>query len=182
MGHTFDKFRALLHDGEVSGEVGIKHIVNTKGTDSGHHALLGGKLSGKAQPLAPGGTDGRGNLNHHDFIRVAFPQQVDGGMGGQLIEPCGKPALPPEIGQPLPCGEKRLLGYLIGVRLVAAHAQGKAEHLVPIGCHQLLKGIGVSPPGARNDVFLILHFKSLLMPAVTRYTSSMVFIRTIWSL
>ena len=75
--------------------------------------------------------------------------------------------------------ECRLLRRLVGVGLVAAHAQGKAEHLIPIRDHQLLEGVGVAPPCPCDDVFLILHFKSLLMPAVTRYTSSMVFIRTI---
>ena len=100
-------------------------------------------------------------------------------MGGQLIEPCGKLAVAPEVGQAFPSREKGVLCRLVGVRLIAAHAQRQPEYLIPVGIHQLFESGGITLLRTGNGHVQFFHCKSLLIPAVTRYTSSMVFIRTI---
>ena len=83
------------------------------------------------------------------------PQMIHGGVGRQLIQPRGKPALAPKAGQPSPRRQKRLLGHLLGVlRPAAAHAQRQPVHRCLIRPHQLLKGGRVPATGLRHALFL----------------------------
>ena len=73
------------------------------------------------------------------------PQQVNGRVGGEPVEPGGEPRLPPEGGQGPPRGQKRLLGRVSRVLRIAAHAQGQAVYLVLMQAHQLGEGLLVAP-------------------------------------
>ena len=70
MGKALHELAALLHDGQVGGEVGIEHVVKTHDLQRRHHALGGGELGVKVEILRPGGADGRRHLHHHDAVRV----------------------------------------------------------------------------------------------------------------
>ncbi len=48
VGKALDELTALLHDGQVGGEVGVEHIVEAHGLQRRHHALRRGKLGVQA--------------------------------------------------------------------------------------------------------------------------------------
>ena len=73
------EFRPLLHDGQVGGEVGVKHIVKAQPAQDGGHALYGGLLPGHVEVLPPGGAHRGGHLDHGDLVRVG--QGVKGPLG-----------------------------------------------------------------------------------------------------
>ena len=108
-------------------------------------------------------------------------EPVDGGVGGQAVEPCGEAAGTAELRKCPPCGEKRLLGHVV-CRRFAAHPQGQTVYLCLIGFHQQAESFAIALLGAAQDVLFIVHRRSLLTPAATRYSSSSVVRRTICSL
>ena len=77
--------------------------------------------------------------------------------------------------------EKRLLGHVV-CRRFAAHPQGQTVYLCLIGFHQQAESFAIALLGAAQDVLFIVHRRSLLTPAATRYSSSSVVRRTICSL
>ena len=68
--HFIEKLAALLHDREVGGKVRVKDIVGARGAEGRCHASFGGKLLGKAQPLAPRSAHRRSDLQHDDLFRI----------------------------------------------------------------------------------------------------------------
>ena len=73
------EFAALFHNGQVGGEVGVKHIPEAHPPQGSHQPLDGGLLPGQTQALAPGGPDGGGNLHHRHQVLVA--EHVEGPLG-----------------------------------------------------------------------------------------------------
>ena len=65
LGEALHKLAALLHDGQVGGEGGVKHVPDPQGADGGGQAALRGLLRGQAQDLSPSGPDGGGDLEDH---------------------------------------------------------------------------------------------------------------------
>ena len=61
---------ALFHDGQVSGEVGIKDIVKAHRFQCCDHTLGGGKLGIQMVVLRPCGPYGRGDLHHRDLLGI----------------------------------------------------------------------------------------------------------------
>ena len=74
-----NQFGRFLHNGQVGGEVGVKHIVEAQCPQGGGHPVDGGQLPGQAQRLAPGRPHGGGDLHHSDLLRVG--QRVEGLLG-----------------------------------------------------------------------------------------------------
>ena len=83
-----DQLGALFHDGQVSREVGVKHLGKTETTQSRDHFAGGDGASRKVEFFAQGNADGRRGLNHDvlarvidgapDFVFVAdFSQRAD---------------------------------------------------------------------------------------------------------
>ena len=70
MGKALDKLAALLHNGEVGGEVGVVDIVKAQGFEGGDHAAGGGHVQGEAEVLRPGGANGGRYLHHGDDVGV----------------------------------------------------------------------------------------------------------------
>ena len=70
MGEALQKLAALLHDGQVGGKVGVKHVVEADLLQRRHHPLGGGELGVKVIVLRPRGADGRGHLHHGDLVGV----------------------------------------------------------------------------------------------------------------
>ena len=65
-------------------------------------------------------------------VALLPPQAVDGGVGGQAVQPCGEPAVAAEAGQAPPCGQERLLRRVLRQRrIAAAHTQRQPVHLLP---------------------------------------------------
>ena len=77
------------------------------------------------------------------------------------------------------------MGGLGGILGIPAHPQRQGEHPFLIQMDQRLEGVHIPVPGGGDQLLfprLLVHLKSLLIPFVTRYTSSSVFICTICSL
>ena len=55
-----DKLGALLHDGQVGGDVGVEHLVKAQAAQGGDHLALHVGADGHAEALAQGGADGGG--------------------------------------------------------------------------------------------------------------------------
>ena len=92
---AFEKFAALLHDGEVGGKVGVEHIVEAQLAQSSRHALGRGKLRRKVELLRPGRAHRRRDLHDRDGVGVvdgvkddsrvvALPQRRRGAMRDAL--------------------------------------------------------------------------------------------------
>ena len=92
---TLQKLAAFLHNGQVCGKIGVKHIVHTQCAEGGGHALFGGLLLGKAQAFAPGGAHRRRDLHDGDNVRIGnvpehllgvipLPQGAHGAVGDAL--------------------------------------------------------------------------------------------------
>ena len=63
--NTAQQLGALLHDGQVGGEVGVVDLVEAQTLQSGDHLAGDGSADGHAELLAQGCTDGGGSLDHH---------------------------------------------------------------------------------------------------------------------
>ena len=70
MGKAVHELTALLHNGEVGGKIGIKHVVKAHLLQGGDHALRRGELRRQMVVLCPGHPDGGGHLHHGDLIGV----------------------------------------------------------------------------------------------------------------
>ena len=80
MGEALDELAALLHDGEVGGEVGVEHIVEAHLLEGGDHPLGGGEPGRQSEGLGPGGTDGRRHLDHGDLLGIGQSLIDQGGV------------------------------------------------------------------------------------------------------
>ena len=81
---------------------------------------------------------------------------VDGGVGGQPVQPCGEARFPTKGGQPPPGGQECLLGHIGGVLLLTAHPQGQVVYLVLVLLHQLPEGVLIPGRGG-SDQLLFSH-------------------------
>ena len=90
-----EELAALLHNGQVGGKVGVKHILEAQPPQGGGHAAHGGLLPLQPKCLAPGGTDGGSHLDHGNLVRVGqggkgplgvvpLPQAAHGTVGDAL--------------------------------------------------------------------------------------------------
>ena len=70
VGEALHKLAALLHDGQVGGEIGVEYIVKAHLLQGGDHALGGGVLGLQVVVFRPGGPDRRGHLDHGDLLGV----------------------------------------------------------------------------------------------------------------
>ena len=70
MSKPLQELTALFHDGQVSGEVGIKDIVKAHRFQRCDHTLGGGKLGIQMVVLRPCGPYGRGDLHHRDLLGI----------------------------------------------------------------------------------------------------------------
>ena len=70
VGKTVDELTALLHDGQVGGEIGVEHIVEAHGLQSRDHTLRRGKLGVEVIVLRPGAAHGGRHLHHGDALRI----------------------------------------------------------------------------------------------------------------
>lgn len=111
-------------------------------------------------------------------------QQIHTGVGGQAVQPGGKAGFSPKGCKPLPGREKCLLRGLGRVLRIAAHAPCQRQDPLFIEVDQRLEGRLIAALGGLHPLLFlyVLHVRSLLIPFVTRYTSSRVFICTICSL
>ena len=69
-GDALDELVGLLHDGEVSTEIGIKDLVKAKTAHGSDHLAGYRGAHGQTEFLAEGGTDGRSRLDHHVGLRI----------------------------------------------------------------------------------------------------------------
>ena len=70
VGKALDELTALLHDGQVGGEVCVEYIVEAHGLQRRHHALRRGKLGVQMIKLRPGRPHRRCDLHHGDPVLV----------------------------------------------------------------------------------------------------------------
>ena len=71
VGKAVDELAALLHDGQVGGEVGVEHVVEAQHFQRGHHPLGGGIFGREMVVLSPGGADGGSHLHHGDLVGIS---------------------------------------------------------------------------------------------------------------
>ena len=92
---TLHELAAFLHDREVGGEVGIEHVVEADEAQRRGQTRDGGLPGLHAELFAPGGADGRRDLDEHDLFGivdgvehflgvVAFVQRAHGAVGDAL--------------------------------------------------------------------------------------------------
>ena len=65
-----EELAALLHDGEVGGEVGVEDVAEAQPAQGGGHTAHGSLLPGQSEGLAPGGAHRGSHLDHGNFVRV----------------------------------------------------------------------------------------------------------------
>ena len=82
VGQPLHELAALLQNGEVCREGGVKHMLDPQGPDCRGQALFRGLFRGKPQALSPGGPDRRRNLENHLFGGIA-----EGGEDGLRVVP-----------------------------------------------------------------------------------------------
>ena len=70
VGKALHKLAALLHDGQVGGEVGVEHIVKAHLLQGSDHALRSGVFRLQVVILRPRGPHRRGHLDHGDLFGV----------------------------------------------------------------------------------------------------------------
>ena len=70
VGEPLQKLRALLHDGQVGGKVGVENVVEADLLQRCYHPLGGGELGVKVIVLRPGGPDGGRDLHHGDSVGI----------------------------------------------------------------------------------------------------------------
>ena len=80
VGEALDELAALLHDGEVGGEVGVEDIVKAHVLQSGDDAAGGGVLGAETPALCPGHPHGGGHLDHGGDLRVRQGLQHPAGI------------------------------------------------------------------------------------------------------
>ena len=80
MGKPLQKLASLLHDGQIRGEVGIKHIVKSHGLQGRHHTPRSRQLCGDLHKFRPGNTDSGSHLNDSDLLRVRQSTQHPDGI------------------------------------------------------------------------------------------------------
>ena len=111
MGEALNELAALLHDGQIGGEVGVEDVVKAQPAQRRHHAAGGGLLGGKVEALRPGRPYRRGHLDNGGDLRIG--QGPEDAVG---IVPDGQGA-----------------GGAVGDALSAEHAV--RVHQVPVVAH-----------------------------------------------
>ena len=99
----FHELAALLHNGEVGGEIGVEDLVEAHGVQGRGQASRRRLLAGKPQALAPGRAHGRRHLHHgfhrriqdglHDEAHVVTGRKRPGGAMGDALAAQGAPGL-----------------------------------------------------------------------------------------
>ena len=70
VGKALDELAALLHDGQVGGEIGVEYIVEAHGFQGRHHPLRRGVLGVQVEEFRPGRPNGGGHLHHGDALGI----------------------------------------------------------------------------------------------------------------
>ena len=89
-------------------------------------------------------------------MAALLPQQIHTGIGGQTIQPCGKGGIPPEEGQTLPCGEKRLLRGLLRQFRRGTHPYRQGIDPFLVLYDQLPEGGLIAVSGGLDPVLLLI--------------------------
>ena len=84
--HAVEQLIALLHDGQVSSEVGVKNLVESKAAQGSYHLAGCNRAARHAKFLADGDTDRRSGLDDDKFIRVV--DGVPNALGVVLLIQC----------------------------------------------------------------------------------------------
>ena len=79
MGEALNEFAPLLHNGEVSGKVGVKDVVKADLPQGADHMAGGGPRCRQAERLRPSHTDGGSNLNNGRDVRIC--QRIQNPVG-----------------------------------------------------------------------------------------------------
>ena len=80
MRETLDEFAPFFHDGQVGGEIGIKHIIKAQRPERGSHFSYRCFLMAKSKMLCPGGSHGRRDLDDGRDIRIFQRRRNFGGV------------------------------------------------------------------------------------------------------
>ena len=65
-----DQFTGFLHDGQVSGEVGVQHIIHAQGPKKCYHFAFHEGAGFHPELLAQGSPYGRGGADNYDLLRI----------------------------------------------------------------------------------------------------------------
>ena len=120
LGNAPDQLAGFFHNGQVSGKVGVQHVVHAQRPQQRHHFALHKSAGLHAEFLAQGGTHRRGGAYHHHTFRVSHRLP----HGGDLV-PFGDAVYRADVGAlPAIDADRLAAGFLQCVASVYAHQVG----------------------------------------------------------